>query len=205
MSATKLDLRKTLKPLYGPPTGEVEVIRIPPMSYIMIDGKGEPVGESFQQAMGVLYGLAYTLKFRCKKLLKKDFTVMAPEGLWWMKGRKFDLSRRKDWLWTLMTIMPDFVTPKLFAEAVNELRERKDPPGLERARLEAFDEGYCVQIMHVGPYSEEPKSIAKLDAFCDEHEYRMVGKHHEIYFGDPRRTAPSKLRTILRHPVAEAP
>lgn len=204
MSLAKLDLRKTLKPFYAPPAGEVELVRVPLMKYVMVDGGGEPGGDSFREAMGVLYSVAYTLKFRCKKLLKKDFTVMAPEGLWWVKGGGFIPERRTDWLWTLMIVLPDFVTTKMFANAVEEVRKKKNPPGLQRARLVPFDEGLCVQTMHVGPYSAEPESIARLDAYVKEHGYRTAGKHHEIYFGDPRRTAPSKLRTIIRHPVAKA-
>ena len=200
MPVGKLDLRKALKPLFSPPARDVQLIKIPPMKYIMVDGKGEPGGESFQQAIGAIYNVAYTMKFRSKKLLKKDYNVMALEGLWWMKG-KIDMEKRGDWLWTLMVVVPDFITPKMFADSVEEVKERKNPPGVDSVRMETFDEGLCVQTMHIGPYSTEPESIARLDAYSKEHGYRMVGKHHEIYFGDPRRSAPSKLRTIIRHPV----
>ena len=203
MAVTKLDLRKQLKPFYFP--HGVELVQLPPLKYIMVEGNGEPGGESFQQAMAVVYALAYALKFRAKKLLKKDYSVMAPEGLWWTKSGKIDLKKPNQWLWTLMVVVPDFVTTKLFLAAVDEVRRKKNPPGLDAARLEAFDEGYCVQTMHVGPYSSEPESIAKMEAYAREHGYVMVGKHHEIYLGDPRRSAPSKLKTILRHPVAEGP
>ena len=204
MSVTKLDLRKALKSLYNPPAGEVELIRVPTMKYIMVDGVGDPGGEAFQQAMGVIYTVAYTLKFSSKATLRKDYNVMAPEGLWWMKGGGFDATKRDEWMWTLMSVQPEFITSKLFSEAMKGVRQKKDPPGLEKARLESFAEGLCVQILHVGPYSSEPESIAKLEAFAKENGYRMVGKHHEIYLGDPRRAAPSKLRTIIRHPVAKA-
>ena len=204
MSVTKLDLRKALKSLYNPPTGEVELIRVPTLKYIMVDGVGDPGGEAFQQAMGVIYNVAYTMKFSSKATLRKDYNVMAPEGLWWMKGGGFDAAKRDEWMWTLMSVQPDFVTSKLFSEAVKGVRQKKDPPGLEKARLESFAEGLCVQILHVGPYSAEPESIAKLEAYAKENGYRMAGKHHEIYLGDPRRAAPSKLRTIIRHPVAKA-
>jgi hypothetical protein len=203
MPVVKLELRKTMKELYNPPKGEAVLVELPPLKYIMVDGDGEPGGESFQQAMTVLYNIAYTMKFRSKRLLKKDYDMMAPEGLWWMKG-KIDMNKRDKWLWTLMILVPDFVTPKMFSEAVAEVRAKKNPPGLERARLETLDEGTSVQIMHVGPYATEPKSIAKIDAYAEEHGYKMVGKHHEIYLGDPRRAAPSKLRTVIRHPVAGA-
>ena len=204
MSVTKLDLRKALKSLYNPPAGEVELIRVPTLKYIMVDGVGDPGGEAFQQAMGVIYNVAYTMKFSSKATLRKDYNVMAPEGLWWMKGGGFDATKRDEWMWTLMSVQPEFITSKLFSEAVKGVRQKKDPPGLEKARLESFAEGLCVQILHVGPYSSEPESIAKLEAYAKESGYRMVGKHHEIYLGDPRRAAPSKLRTIIRHPVAKA-
>jgi hypothetical protein len=205
LSVTKLDLRKTLKPLYSPRPGEVELVTVPDMKYIMVDGSGAPEGESFSQAIGAIYNLAYTMKFRSKKLLRKDYSVMALEGLWWMKGKTFDAAKRDDWLWTLMIVQPDFVNDKMFAEALDEVKRKKNPPGVEKARLESFKEGLCVQIMHVGPYSAESESIARLDAFAKENGYKMVGKHHEIYLGDPRRAAPSKLKTIVRHPVARAP
>ena len=200
----KLELRKTLKEFYNPPAGEATLVKLPPMKYIMVDGSGEPGGESFTQAMGVLYNVTYTMKFRAKKLLKKDYDMMAPEGLWWMKGNKIDMAHRDKWLWTLMIVVPDFVNEKLFRDSVAEVRKRKNPPGLGKARLETLEERTCLQIMHIGPYASEPESISKLDAFAKEHNYRMVGKHHEIYLGDPRRAAPSKLKTIIRHPVAKA-
>ena len=197
------DLRAVLKPLYSPQAGEVQLIRVPKMKYIVVDGDGEPGGRSFQEAMGVIYNLAYTMKFRSKLRQKKDYSVMAPEGLWWMKG-KFDPAKPKEWMWSLMVVVPDFITTKTFSDTVEQVRRKKNPPsGLDRARLEAFDEGLCVQTMHIGPYSAESETIARLEAFAKEHGYKMVGKHHEIYLGDPRRAAPSKLRTIIRHPVTK--
>jgi len=201
LTPAKLELRKTMKKFYNPPAGEAVLVELPPLKYIMVDGDGEPGGESFQQAMSALYNIAYTMKFRSKRLLKKDYDMMAPEGLWWMKG-KIDMNKRDKWLWTLMILVPDFITTKMFSDAVDEVRRKKNPPGLDRARLETLNEGKCVQMMHIGPYAAEPESIAKMDAYAKEHGYKMVGKHHEIYLGDPRRAAPSKLKTVLRHPVA---
>ena len=204
MSIAKLELRKTLKEFYNPPAQEPVIVELPPMKYVMVDGAGEPGGQLFQEAMGVLYNIAYTMKFRSKKMLRRDYDMMAPEGLWWMKGKVIDEARRDKWLWTLMILVPDFITPKMFSEAVAEVRSRKNPPGLDRARLETLDEGTAVQIMHIGPYAAESESIAKMDAYARGHGYKMAGKHHEIYLGDPRRAAPSKLKTIIRHPVAKA-
>jgi len=193
-----------MKEFYNPPGGEAVLVELPPLKYVMVDGSGEPGGESFQQAMGALYNIAYTMKFRSKRLLKKDYDMMAPEGLWWMKGKKIDVTQRDKWLWTLMILVPDFIAPKMFSETVAEVRSKKNPPGLDRARLEILEEGTSVQIMHVGPYATESESIAKMDAYAKAHGYKMVGKHHEIYLGDPRRAAPSKLKTVLRHPVARS-
>jgi hypothetical protein len=204
LSVARLDLRKSLHDFYSPPVGDVELITPPTMKFIKVDGEGDPQGESFQQAMGVLFTLAYTLKFRSKKKLKRDYNVMAPEGLWWVKGGGFDPSKRSDWLWTLMVAVPDFITDSMFSGAKLEVREKKDPLGLDRARLEPFEEGLCVQTMHLGPYSSEGEAVARLEAFAKAHGYRMIGKHHEIYLGDPRRAKPSKLRTIIRHPLVRA-
>jgi hypothetical protein len=173
------------------------------MKYLMFDGAGDPSGATFQQAVGAIYALAYTMKFRAKKQLNKDYNVMTLEGLWWMKTGDFDPTKRDEWLWTLMVVLPDFVTAKMFADARDEVRRKKNPPGLEKARLDTFEEGLCVQTMHIGPYSTEEGSIARLHSYAKEHGYEIVGKHHEIYLGDPRRAALSKLRTIIRHPIAK--
>ena len=183
--------------------GEVELVRVPTIKYIMVDGIGDLGGQTFQQAMGVIYNVAYTMKFRSKAQLKKDYDVMAPEGLWRMKGGGHDASKRDEWLWTLMVVQPDFVTSKMFSETVREVKRKKNSLSLEEARLESLAEGLRVQIRHIGPYSSESELIARLYAYAKELRYEMVGKHHEIYLGDPRRAAPSKLKTIIRHPVAK--
>ena len=200
----RIELRKSLKPYYSPRVGVVEHVRIPKLKCIMVDGEGDPQGVAFQNAMAVTYSLAYTLKFKSRKTANKDYDVLAPEGLWSMKGgAKFDQARRDDWRWTLLAIVPDFITKKMFSEAVEDVRKKKGLPDLDRARLEVFDEGECIQLMHLGPYSEEAKSIALLEAFARDNGLRMVGRHHEVYLGDPRRAVPAKLRTILRHPVTK--
>jgi hypothetical protein len=201
---TKLDLRKEMREYYRPPVGEVVVIRVPKMRFIMVEGKGAPEGSSFQRAIQTLYGLAFTIKFGAKKTLGKDFPVMPLEGLWWTKGGGFDMKKREDWLWTLMIMQPSLVTKGMFSKAEEELRQKREPSTIEHAGLETFDEGLCVQTMHVGPYSTEAETIAKLEEFAREKGCRMTGKHHEIYLGDPRRAAPSKLRTVIRHQVGRS-
>jgi hypothetical protein len=208
---TKLDLRKELKYLYAPSAKKVEIVDVPRFQFVMIDGLIEPglgPGSSpgFQEAMGALYGAAYTLKFM-SKLRKEDpvdFTVMALEGLWWVEGGEFSFERKDNWGYTVMILQPDHVTSEMFAEALGQLRKKRgDQPAFSRLRLEAFHEGPCIQIMHVGSYEAEPATIEKMDAFALEQGYQLHGKHHEIYLGDPLRTQPEKLKTILRHPVTK--
>ncbi|MBM3473101.1 MAG: hypothetical protein FJX75_07545 [Armatimonadetes bacterium] len=199
-----LDLKRTLKHLYSA-SAKPQMVEVPEMTFLMIDGAGDPnTSQAFQEAMGALYGTAYTLKFMLKKGAEDpvDFAVMPPEGLWWCEGREdFCMEEKGKWLWTLMIALPDFVTAEHFAEACRQLRERKDPPGLDKLRLERFCEGLCAQVMHLGPYADEPATIAKLHAFIAEQGQSPGGKHHEIYFSDPRRTPPEKMKTILRQPV----
>jgi hypothetical protein len=205
----KLDLRKELKAFYNPSAKKVEVVDIPRFQFVMVDGMIEPglgPGSSpgFQEAMQALYGAAYTLKFM-SKLRKEDpidYPVMALEGLWWVEGGEFSFGRKDNWAYTVMILQPDHITPDMFEEALRQLRKKKgDQPALSRLRLEAFHEGPCIQIMHLGPYDAEPATIEKMDTFALERGYQLHGKHHEIYLGNPMRAQPDKLRTILRHPV----
>jgi hypothetical protein len=204
-----LDLRKELKYLYAPSAKKVEVVQVPRFKFLTIDGAIEPgqgpgTSPAFQEAMQALYGAAYTMKFASK--LRKDdpvdYPVMALEGLWWIEGGEFSYARKDNWVYTLMILQPDHITPEMFQEALDQIRKKKgDQPGLSRLRLEEFEEGLCVQIMHVGPYDAEPATKDKMDLFAREHGYTFRGKHHEIYMGNPLRAAPEKLKTILRQPV----
>lgn len=188
-----------------------EMIDVPAMLFVVVDGAGSPEassqGESeFQTAVQILYGLVYTIKFWDKKYPPpKDyakFTVAPLEGLWWMtNGGDFDQARPADWHWTLMLRLPEFVTPEYFSQVVTELVARKQTDIFKKARLEHRHEGVCVQILHIGPYDQEAPTIANLRQFAKDNGYEPSGKHHELYFGDPRRTKPEKLRTILRQPV----
>jgi hypothetical protein len=206
---TKLDLRKELKAFYNPSAKKVELVDVPRFQFVMIDGlieAGVLPGNSpgFQEAMQALYGASYTLKFMAKlsQTDPLDYSVMALEGLWWIEGGEFSFERKEDWAYTVMVLQPDQITPAMFAEALQQMRKKKgDQPAFARLRLEAFQEGLCVQTLHVGPYSTEQATVEKMDAFAHENGYRMHGKHHEIYLGNPLRAQPEKLKTILRHPV----
>ncbi len=208
----KIDLKKELKYLYAPSAKQVEVVEVPEFKFAMIDGEIEPgmrpdTSPAFGEAMEALYGISYTLKFMSKLRSQDpiDYTVMALEGLWWVEGSEFDITNPEGWKWRMMILQPDHISTEMYLEAVQQLKQKKDPPALPRLRFESFREGLSIQIMHVGPYSEELGTIAKMDAFAQEHGYRMHGKHHEIYLGNPMRANPERLKTILRHPVTKEP
>jgi hypothetical protein len=199
---SKLDLRKELKEYYTAKR-KPEIIDVPPGNFLTILGRGAPEGEEYAVAMQALYGLSYALKFRCKGE-GRDFTVMALEGLWWWDDPAvFDLEGappREEWNWKSMIRQPDFITQEMVDEVRPEVREKRGP-AVDDVALETFHEGLSAQILHVGPYSEEAPTVARLHAFIDESGYRMRGRHHEIYLSDPRRSKPENIRTIIRQPV----
>ena len=205
----KLDLRKDSQFLYTPSSKKVGLVEVPAFNFLMIDGSiesGQSPGTSplFQENMQALYGAAYTLKFMAK--LRKDepvdFPVMALEGLWWVEDGHFDIQVKDNWFYTLMILQPSLITSEMFAEALAQMRKKKgNLPGFARLRLESFEEGLCIQIMHIGSYDAEPATVEKMDAFAQAMGFSKRGKHHEIYLGNPLRADPAKLKTILRHPV----
>ncbi len=208
-----LDLKKDLRHLYLPSAKKVELIQVPPLQFAMIDGaieKGQEPGKSpgFQEATQAMYGIAYTLKFMMKKRKTNavDYPVMALEGLWWVENGVFDITVKDNWKYTLMILQPDVITSEVFEAGLAEVRRKRgDSPALARLRLSRFEEGLCVQVMHVGPYATEPATVDRMRTFAAQNGYRdcvgLGGKHHEIYLGDPRKADPAKLKTVLRHPV----
>lgn len=198
----KLDLKKSLKFLYQPSAKEVVQVDVPPMKFLMIDGQGDPnTSPEYAQAIEALFSVSYTLKFMVKKgALTIDYGVMPLEGLWWADDMSvFTSNDKARWQWTMMIMQPDFVPDELILEAIQVAR-KKDLPALEQVRLERFTEGRCAQILHIGPFSEEGQTIARVHQFIDERSVRR-GKHHEIYLSDIRRAAPEKWRTVIRHPM----
>lgn len=200
---TKIDLRKELKHLYHPSAKAPVLVEVPPMNFLMVDGKGDPnTSQKFREAMEAAYGLSFTLKFMLKKDLGIDYTVLGIEGLWWTEeGNQLDPNRKRDWLWTLLAPQPDFVTLEQVERVIELVKARRNPPALERVRFERFHEGLSAQIMHLGPYNAEGPTIAKLHQFIHDKGYSLHGKHHEVYLSDPRRCAPEKMKTVLRQPV----
>ena len=201
---TKVDFKRTLKHLYNPSKKDFEVVDVPPMQFLMVDGQGDPnTAQAYQDAMQALYGAAYTLKFISKLELGRDYVVPPLEGLWWVDDMNlFSEESKDDWQWMSMIMTPDWITQEVFKQAVAEVERKKNPPALDKLRLETYHEGLSVQIMHIGPYSEEGPTIARLhNEFIPQNGLVENGKHHEIYLSDPNRTAPDKLKTVIRQPV----
>ncbi len=198
----KLDLRKELKRLYTAKK-EPEIIDVPPGKFLAITGRGEPGGETYTSALNALYGLSYALKFMSKEE-GRDFTVMTLEGLWWWDDPTiFDPENappREEWNWKSVIRQPDFVTQGMLEEARPGVREKRGP-AVDEVILGAFHEGLSAQVMHLGPYSDEGTTVRRLHDFIEGQGYRMRGRHHEIYLSDPRRTAPERIRTIIRQPI----
>lgn len=209
-----LDLRKQYKHLYQPSAKKVEIVQVPSLQFAMIDGaieKGSEPGKSpsFAEATQALYSIAYTLKFTLKKrkVNAVDYPVMALEGLWWVEDGMFDITIKDNWFYTLMIMQPEVITKEIFDEGLEQVRRKRgDSPTLSKLRLATFEEGLCVQVMHIGPYATEPATVDRMRLFTEESGYQdcvgpLGGKHHEIYLGDPRKADPAKLKTVLRHPV----
>jgi hypothetical protein len=207
-----LDLRKQWKYLYNPSAKKVELVQVPRFQFAMIDGVIEPEhgpgsSPTFQAAMEALYGISYTLKFAVK--LRKenpvDYPVMALEGLWGVDNFEratFDITQPAGWQYTVMIMQPELISQAVFQEGLAQLRKKRgDQPAFAQLRLESFEEGPAIQTMHLGPYATEMETIAKMDAFAEANGYKLHGRHHEIYLGDPRKAAPEKLKTVLRHPI----
>lgn len=205
--AVKVDLKKTID-AYRATAGEFSIIEVPELQYLMIDGRGDPnTAVAFAEAIETLYPVAYALKFASKRELERDYVVPPLEGLWWAENMDAysSLPDRSQWLWTLMIMVPDWITRDLFATVVDRVRAKSAPARLDDVRFETLAEGRCVQTLHIGPFSAEAEVLARLhDEFIPAHGLTLAGKHHEIYFSDFRTVAPEKLRTILRQPVATA-
>jgi hypothetical protein len=204
------DYKKEYKNLYLP-SKKPELTNIPTMNFIMIDGNGDPNSERFKQAVATLYAISYTIRMSVKKGIKINgyFNYVVPplEGLWWVEDNNFSLNDKSNWVWTLMIRQPDFVSNDVFNWALEESKKAKPNIDFSKVRLEEFTEGLCVQIMHIGPYANEPDTMSKVSDYLLNNNLKdLVGlgkKHHELYLSDPRKTASDKIKTVLRHPVEE--
>jgi hypothetical protein len=203
----KVDLTKEYTQLYRPSAKEFQLLEVPPLTYLMVDGHGDPnTAPAYAQAVEALYALAYRIKFMSKAELGRDYVVPPLEGLWWAEDhRSFTTGLDKSqWDWTMMILLPEWITPELYGRALEELRRKKALPGLGSIRMERYEEGLAAQILHIGSYADEAPVLARLhQEWIPRHGYVESGKHHEIYLSDPRRVEAAKLRTVLRQPVCK--
>ena len=203
---TKIDFKKEWKNLYQPSKTEFQVVEVPDMAYYKVDGYGTPgVVPEYTAAIEALYAMSYKTKFLSKKL-GKDYVVPPLEGLWWADDMAtFTTARDKSqWHWTMMIMTPDWITGEMVTESRTEVSKKKDLPSLAELRWELYQEGLCVQILHLGSYDDEGPVLAKLhEKWMPEHGYTFNGLHHEIYLSDPRKVDPEKLKTILRQPICK--
>ena len=204
------DFKKEYKEFYLPPKTPT-IVEVPPMNYLAVRGKGDPNDEEgeYRNSIGLLYGIAFTIKMSYKGSHKIDgyFEYVVPplEGFWWQEDTVgVDYGRKQDFHWIAVIRLPDFVTEEEFRWAVNETARKKrlDCSAVEYLTLE---EGLCVQCMHIGCYDDEPATVQKMHAFMEQEGYDLditdQRRHHEIYLSDARKTAPEKLKTVIRHPV----
>lgn len=202
----KADLKKEM-PTYGARLGRFDLVTVPPLAYLALDGHGDPnTSDAYRESLETIYPVAYALKFLSKKDLGQDYTVMPLEALWWAGDMESFTSARdkSEWDWTVLNLVPGWLTGEHVVEAAGRVRAKGGAPRLDAIRLQPLEEGSAVQTLHVGSYDDEAPVIEALHAFAAEQGYELAGKHHEIYLSDSRRTAPEKLRTILRQPVARS-
>ena len=203
----KYDVKREHPELYAPSAKEFAIVDVPPMRYLAVDGHGDPnTAASYREAVEALFGVAYAVKFASKRVLGRDYVVAPLEGLWWAEDRAAFVARDKGtWDWTMLIAQPDWIDEDAVAAAVAAVRAKAESPGnpaLEILRLEHLHEGASAQILHVGSYDDEAPTLARLhDEWMPRHDLTFNGLHHEVYLSDARRTAPQKLRTVLRQPV----
>lgn len=196
----KMDIKKDFKSLYHASATTVVEVYVPTLNYLMVDGQGDPnTAPAYVNAVQALFAMAYAVKFLVKKsILAIDYGVMPLESLWWVQDMsKFSIDDKSNWQWTAMIMQPAFVTSDCVAGAMKEVAKKRPALDLSQVRFATFSEGRCAQTLHIGPFSEEGPTIAKVHQFIEARGQR-TGKHHEIYMSDIRKAAPSKWKTIIR-------
>lgn len=214
----KLDYKLTSKELYAPKE-KPSIIQVPAMNFIMVEGQGNPNDEDgeYKKAVEVLYALSYSIKMSRKFTHKSardfmDYVVPPLEGLWWLNDENdLDFTQKSKFCWISMIRVPDFITREEFLQAQESVKVKKPDLNTDLVSFESFEEGLCVQCMHIGPFDQEPVTIEKMNAFVESHGYAhdigaklpdgKIRRHHEIYLSDPRKVNPAKMKTILRHPI----
>ncbi len=207
------DYKKEYKEFYLP-KNKPALVTVPAMHFIAVRGKGDPneEGGDYKQSISLLYGIAFTIKMskmgdhRIEGYF--DYVVPPLEGLWWQEGIVgVDYARKEDFQWISMIRLPEFVTKEEFTWAVTEASKKKNTD-FSKVEFLTYDEGLCVQCMHIGPYDDEPATIEAMDTFALEQEFSLdmdgIRRHHEIYLSDVRKCKPQNLKTVIRHPVRKA-
>jgi hypothetical protein len=198
------DIKKERKDLYAPKQGEFEIVEVPPLDFLMVDGRGDPnTSTAYREALQALYAASYAVRAVAKTRLEKVHTVGPLEGLWSADDLDAFRARDKDaWHWTMMIAQPDWITADLVEEALGAAR-KKQLPALDLLRFERYPEGRSVQTLHVGSYDDEGPTLERLHReFLPANGLVPTGRHHEIYLSDARKTEPARLKTILRQPVS---
>ena len=200
--AEKVDLYKLHKDQYIAKK-QPQLVEIGRAKYLAISGRGEPGGEEFITKIGALYGMAFTVKMTRKFAGEQDYIICKLQCQLWMDDENPDFSTvpKEQWNWRLLIRSPDFVQDSELVEAAEKLLEKGKATEVRQVKFESFTEGLCVQMLHVGPYDKECETVSKMEAFAQQQGMELYGRHHEIYLSDPRRVAPERLKTILRHPV----
>ena len=209
----KYDVKREHPELYAPSAKKFAIVDVPAMRYLAVDGHGDPnTASSYADAVAALFGVAYALKFAGRRAHGRDVVVAPLEGLWWADDQGAFVAHDKgSWNWTMLIAQPDWIEEDAVAEAVEAVRAKAAKaandgdgtnPALDRLRLEHLHEGPSAQLLHVGSYDDEAPTLARLhDEWMPQHGLTFNGLHHEVYLSDARRTAPEKLRTVLRQPV----
>jgi hypothetical protein len=200
----KVDLRRERAFLYNPSAKEVQFVEVPTMHCLMVDGTGDPnTSHDYAAAVEALYAVSYALRFVVKRAPGGiDYSVLPLEGLWWTsEPGQVNYDDKSDWHWTMLIAQPEPVTADMVRGALEEVSRKKRLEAVAKVRYEELVEGLAAQVMHIGPYSDEPPTVARLHAAIGAGGYEPTGRHHEVYLGDPRRAEPAKLKTILRQPV----
>ena len=199
----KIDFKRKYKDLYKPTPKKVSFVEVPKLNYLKIDGEGDPnTSQEYKDSIETLMSVSYKTKFIMKKEHQNDYVVMPLEGLWWSDDMdNLSTYDKLNWKWTSLIMQPDFVKEKHIKQAKEKVSEKKNLSSLDKMEFIELDEGLSAQILHIGPYADEGPSVEKLHKAIEENSYDFNGLHHEIYLNDIRRTAPEKLKTIIRQPL----
>jgi hypothetical protein len=201
---TRYDVKRELKQCYAPKNTDWALVDVPAQQFIAVDGRGDPnTSPDYARAVEALYTVAYTIKFASKRTLDRDFVVGPIEGLWWSDRPEVFITRDKGaWHWRMLISQPDWITEDLIDECRQAALAKKKLATIADVRRETLEEGTSAQLLHVGSYDDEGPALARLHhEYLAANDLTMSGHHHEIYLGDPRRTEPARLRTVLRQPV----